>query len=135
MSRAEIDPLERMSIGAVVRQAAPLKIEVDAAATCCGGACLWFRGPRSVALESQEAFELGSTVRISIPKHDVLLASALLYGVPLGALLLGGLGGSAFGDLGCLAGALGALAAAVVATPRRWLEARLSRHLQVRLPQ
>lgn len=106
-----------------------LELEVEPATGCCGGACLWYRGPRRTRLPGGPDLEVGTLLKVAIRKRDLLLGSLLLYGSPLGALLLGGLLGSAWGDLGCLLGAAGGLTAALALAAR--LESRLTPRVEL----
>ena len=62
--------------------------------------------------------EVGSRLKVAIRKHDLLLGSLVLYGLPLGALLIGGLLGAVWGDLGSLLGASAAVAVALKSARR-----------------
>lgn len=105
----------------------------------CSGACLWYRVPRSerLTLRAIGVLPVGAAVAVTLPERYVLLGAALVYGLPLGALLAGAAGGAAlFGsDLAAAAGAAAALAVSlVVAAPlRRRLEKATLKRLAVRL--
>lgn len=104
----------------------------------CGGACLWYRLPPSeqLTLAARGAIPVGTTVAVTLPDRYVVAAAALVYGLPLAALLAGGVAAAAaYGtDLAAAAGAAGALLAALVAAAplRRRLERATLRRLAVR---
>jgi positive regulator of sigma E activity len=97
----------------------------------CNGACAWYRlsDTRLVTLATPLAPPVGTTVSVGIAERYLLLAALLVYGLPLVALIGGAMLGfaSAGTDLGTVAGAVTALAGAVVvARPlRRRLEATM----------
>ncbi len=105
----------------------------------CSGACLWHRVPHSerLTLRASGALPIGAAVAVTLPERYVLLGAALVYGLPLGALLAGGAAGAALlgSDLSAAGGAAAAFAASlVVAAPlRRRLERATLRRLAVRL--
>jgi positive regulator of sigma E activity len=90
--------------------------------------CTWRRLPESVQLRLPAAGRaaLGAHVLVALPERYVLLCALLLHGLPWGALLVGAAFGASTvpGDLGAIAGAVLAAAAAVSLTPllRRRLE-------------
>jgi positive regulator of sigma E activity len=126
----------------IVLASEPGRIDVELAPPprCegCNGACLWYRVPRSerLILSADSVFPVGSTVTVTLPDRYLLLGASLVYGVPLAALLAGGVLGSVLSgsDLGAAAGGALALAAAVLVAPalRRRLEAATVRKLAVR---
>jgi positive regulator of sigma E activity len=79
---------------------------------------------------------VGDQVVISLPQRYVLLGALLVHGLPLAALLGGALVGVATtgSDLGCLLGAVTAVALTVAATPglRRRIERMTLRQVVVR---
>lgn len=95
-------------------------LEFSSAKACagCAGTCLWKRlqAARLDRLPVSTALEPGARVTVSLPGQRVLLASILMYGAPLAAILAGAAIGS-WGtgtDLGTLAGAGIALAIVVL---------------------
>jgi positive regulator of sigma E activity len=117
-----------------------LDVELAAPPRCqgCDGACLWYRVPKSERLkfEPNAAIPVGATVTVTLPGRYLLLGAALVYGVPLAALLAGAVLGSTLGrsDLAAAAGAALALSVALLAAPvlRRTLEQATLRRLAVR---
>jgi positive regulator of sigma E activity len=104
----------------------------------CSGVCLWYRvSPRGeLTLAANGALPVGSSVAVTLPERYVLAGAALLYGLPLAALL-GGAAAAAFAfgsDLAAAAGAAAALVGALLAAAplRRRLELTMLRHLAVR---
>jgi len=87
------------------------------ACAACAGTCLWRRlsASRIERLQTGEAFEPGTEVTLELSERRVLLASMLLHGVPLVAILVGAAVGAAVTatDLGTLAGAAAGLALAL----------------------
>ena len=87
-------------------------------------------------MAADAGFPVGAAVTVTLPDRYLLLGASLVYGVPLLALLAGGvLGSVAFGsDLGAAGGAGAALALAVLVAPilRRRLEQNTVRKLTVR---
>jgi positive regulator of sigma E activity len=79
---------------------------------------------------------VGSTVTVTLPEPYLLLGAALVYGVPLAALLLGAAAAAAMfdSDLAAAAGAGLALLAALLAAARvrRRVEQATLRRLAVR---
>lgn len=116
-------------------------VEVEAPPRCkgCDGACLWYRLPGEQRLTVAVAgeFPLGARVAVTLPQRYLLLGAAVVYGVPLVALLAGGaIAASVFeSDWAAAAGAAGALAGAFVAVSslKRRLEQATLRRLAVRL--
>lgn len=104
----------------------------------CNGACLWYRVPRHerLTLAADDAFEVGAAVTVTLPDRYLLLGALLVYGVPLSALLAGGVLGSVLlgSDLGAAVGAGAALALALLVAPvlRRRIERNTVRKLAVR---
>jgi positive regulator of sigma E activity len=92
-----------------------------------------------LTLAADAAFPVGATVTVTLPDRYLLLGAALVYGVPLVALLVGGALGGVLGgsDLGAAAGAVAALVGAVLLAPalRRRLEQATVRKFAVRLAQ
>jgi sigma-E factor negative regulatory protein RseC len=89
-----------------------------------------------LTLAADTAFPVGAAVTVMLPDRYLLLGTLLVYGVPLAALLAGGVLGSVlFGsDLGAAAGGAAALALALLVAPilRRRIEATTLRNLCVR---
>jgi positive regulator of sigma E activity len=83
----------------------------------CAGSCLWRRLERARLdrLPTSQAFEPGTEVAVILPAKSVLVASLLLYGLPLTAILAGAAAGAAIAgsDAGALIGALAGLAVAI----------------------
>jgi len=104
----------------------------------CNGACLWYRVPshERLTLAAEATFPVGAAVAVTLPDRYLLLGASLVYGVPLAALLAGGVLGSVlFGsDLGAAAGGALALGGAMLVAPilRRRLEEITVRKLAVR---
>jgi sigma-E factor negative regulatory protein RseC len=115
-------------------------VELEPPPRCegCNGACLWYRVPRSerLTLAADTAFAVGAPVIVTLPDRLLLLGVLLVYGVPLVALLAGGVLGGALlqSDIGAVVGAVAALATAVLVAPvlRRRIEAATIRKLAVR---
>lgn len=88
----------------------------------CGGLCLWRRLPAETRehFRSPLALEVGEEVLVRFPLQGVLRATLLLHGLPLAALLGGGLAGAWLtgSDWGCLAGAVALVALVLATTPR-----------------
>lgn len=125
---------KRTSVGAIVRARTPdgrVELEIDSTKGCCGGACLWFPRSKRAWLSAGPDAEVGSLLNVTIRKRDLLLGSLVLYGLPLGALLIGGLLGAAWGDLGCLLGAGGAVTGALIFARR--FEALLAPRFDLRI--
>jgi sigma-E factor negative regulatory protein RseC len=84
---------------------------------------------------ASRAFAVGDRVVLTLPERYVLLASLLLYGLPLAALVLGAAVGGAFSgsDAGAALGAAAAVAVSLLAAPRlrRRLERRTLERLEV----
>ena len=94
--------------------------------------------PRSeqLTLAASGRIPVGAVVTVTLPDRYLLIGAALVYGLPLGALLAGAaFAAAAFGsDLAAAAGAATALLAALLAAAplRRRLERATLRHLAVR---
>jgi len=88
-----------------------------------------------LTLAASGTIPIGATVTVTLPDRYVLAAAALVYGLPLGALLVGGgIAAAIFGsDLAAAAGATVAAAAALLAASplRRRLERATLRRLAV----
>lgn len=102
-----------------------VELEFDGASRCagCAGLCAWRRAdaaPERLRMRSTLALAPGTPVRVTLPVDRVLTSALLLHGSPLAALLVGGAAGALLtgSDTGTLAGALAALAAAVLGTRR-----------------
>lgn len=117
----------RLTADAVVLAARPdgsvdLEFAPSAACAGCAGACLWKRlqAARLERLRPPFALTPGTAVTVELPVQRLLGASMLVHGLPLAAILAGAAAGSAIAgsDLGTLAGALLALAAAILAARR-----------------
>jgi positive regulator of sigma E activity len=100
----------------------------------CAGMCTWRRLPETVRLRLPVGGSagVGADVLVALPERYVLVSALLLHGLPWAALLVGGaLGAYAVpGDVGAIAGAVLACAAAVLLTPalrRRVEKATLER--------
>ena len=135
-------PHDCMTAGGVVcRSVVNGRVEVEFAALpqCrgCEGVCMWRRLSAVNRAEFATALrlEVGDQVSVSVPQRYVLFGSLLVYGLPMAALLGGGLVGVALtgSDLGCLLGAMAAVVLAVVATPglRRRIEKMTLRQITV----
>lgn len=104
----------------------------------CAGTCLWKRlqASRLDRLPVAGRFEPGTEVTVALSAQRVMLASILVHGVPLAAILFGAAAGSliAGSDLGALGGAAAALAIAIpgVGLLRRRVEAATLAGLVVR---
>ena len=83
----------------------------------CAGSCLWRRiqASRLTGIRVGEPLSRGTEVTVSLSNRRVLLASLLLHGMPLAAILVGAALGAAMigSDSGTLLGALTMLALAV----------------------
>jgi positive regulator of sigma E activity len=118
-----------------------IDLEFVPAAGCagCAGTCLWRRlqATRIEHLDAGGGFRPGARVSVALPERRVLLASLVVYGLPLIALLLGAAAGAAaFGtDLAVLAGAVAGVALALVASRPlgRRLERATLQRLEIRL--
>ncbi len=117
-----------------------LAVELEPPPRCkgCGGACLWYRAPprERLVLAADPAIPVGASVSVSLPDRYLLLGAALVYGLPLAALLAGAAVGSLLFDSD-VAAAVGAALALVAAWPaaavlRRPVERATLRHLAVR---
>ena len=117
-----------------------MAVEFAAPPRCkgCGGACLWYRVPPSeqLTLAASASIPVGATVAVTLPDRYLLLGAALVYGVPLAALLAGAAVTAAMfeADLAVAGGAALMLLAGVLvaSTLRRRLERATLRHLAVR---
>ncbi len=85
----------------------------------CGGACFWYRFPdkQHARLGARGDLPVGAKVSVAVPDRLLLLASMLVFGLPLLALLGGAAVGAALldSDLGAALGAVLGLFAAVLA--------------------
>jgi positive regulator of sigma E activity len=113
-----------------------IEIELAAPPRChgCHGACAWYEiasRPRRAVLATRRTFGVGAAVSLGLAGRYWVLAAAVVYGVPLAALLGGAvLGfGIAGTDLGTATGAAAGLTAA--ATLGRWLR-RYCEHVTLR---
>jgi sigma-E factor negative regulatory protein RseC len=98
-------------------------IEVELAAPrCegCSGLCAW-RMPRAerMTFATRDPLAVGDSVVVAVPDRYLLLASMLVYGLPLVGLLGGALVGLAAlaSDLGAAVGAAAGIVLAVLAAP------------------
>lgn len=104
----------------------------------CNGACFWYRrrSAETLSLPCESSLAVGAAVDVTLPERYLLLGAALIYGLPLVALLGGAVIGAAWwrSDLGAAAGAAVAAAGAALAVIvlRRWLEGALLARLAVR---
>lgn len=122
------------------REGDRIAVEVEAPPRCkgCDGACLWYRLPRpqQLTLVAGAECDVGTRVAVTLPPRYLLLGAAILYGVPLGALLAGGaIAAEVFeSDWAAAAGAALALtgAFAAVSSWRGRLEQATLRRLAVR---
>jgi positive regulator of sigma E activity len=84
----------------------------------CAGTCLWKRlqAARLDRLRVSGRLEPGTPVSVAMPGRQVLLASILLYGAPLFAILVGAVFGAIVSenDSGTLLGAVVALGIVIV---------------------
>jgi positive regulator of sigma E activity len=128
--------------GVVTRVAADGSVEVELAAPAgcrgCEGVCMWRRLPSTQRAVFATPLRLaaGDLVVVALPERYVLLASLLVHGLPLAALLAGALAGFAAtgADAGALVGGAAGIALGLLATPRlrRRLEGGTLRQLTVR---
>lgn len=94
-------------------------LEFSSARQCaaCAGTCLWKRlqAARLNRLPVSRGMEPGTRVSVALPGSRVLLASILLHGLPLLAILVGAAIGawSTGSDIGTLIGALLVLAVVI----------------------
>src|SRR5688572_14604093 len=117
-----------------------MAVEFAAPPRCkgCGGACLWYRVPPSeqLTLSAGTSIPVGAMVAVTLPDRYLLLGAALVYGVPLAALLAGAAAAAAWfeSDLAVAAGAALTLCAGVLIASsfRRRLERATLQHLAVR---
>jgi positive regulator of sigma E activity len=111
-----------------------LEFQVRACAACAG-TCLWRRlkSTRIEGLRAEQKLAPGAAVTVLLPERRVLLASVLLHGVPLVAILVGAALGAALtaSDGGTLLGAAIGLGVAIAAFGR--LGRRLERATLARL--
>jgi len=120
------------AIGVVtVVAAGRIEIELEPPPRCrgCNGACRWYgqRAARRLTVATRHVFAVGARVRVGVSDRELLRGAAIVYGLPLAALLGGTLLGFALwgSDLGTAAGAAAALAVMLLAA---WgLRARLER--------
>lgn len=117
----------RLTADAVVLATRPdgsvdLEFAPSPACAGCAGTCLWKRlqAARLERLRAPLALAPGTAVTVELPPQRLLVASLLVHGVPLAAILAGAAAGSliAGSDSGTLAGALLALGAAIAGTRR-----------------
>lgn len=117
----------RLTADAVVLATRPdgsidLEFAPSPACSGCAGTCLWKRlqAARLERLRAPSPLAPGTAVTVELPPERLLTASMLVHGLPLAAILTGAAAGSliAGSDLGTLAGALLALAVAILATGR-----------------
>jgi len=131
------DCLTAEAVVVAARDNGSVDLEFQPAAGCagCAGTCLWRRlqATRLERLRAVGHFDLGERVIVSLPERRVLMASMIVFGLPLAALLLGGATGAAWSgtDFGTLAGALAGLGLAIAAS--RPLGRRLERATLTRL--
>lgn len=128
--------------GVVCRSAADGYVEIEFAAQSqckgCEGMCMWRRLPlvNRAAFPTNLPLAVGDRVDVYVPQRYVLLGALLVHGLPLAALLAGGVIGALLTgtDLGCLAGAVIAVVATVLGTPglRRRIEKSTMRQIMVR---
>jgi positive regulator of sigma E activity len=119
--------------GTVTSVAASGRVEVEFAAPVgcrgCEGVCLWRRSPaiQRAIFDTPLPFAVGEPVVVTLPERYILLGALLVHGLPLAAILVGALAGVALtgSDFGALAGAVLAVAMALLAAPR--LRRRLER--------
>lgn len=121
--------------------AEPGRVEIEFATPVgcesCKGTCLWRRLPDTSRATFSTALSLtcGDSVSLSLPDRFLLEAAALVYGLPLAALLVGAALGAAVtgSDGGGLVGAVVGVALAMFAVPglRRRLEANTVKHLKL----
>ena len=94
-------------------------LEFSPAPQCgaCAGTCLWKRlqAARLDRLPVSRQFKPGTKVTVALPARRVMLASILLHGAPLAAILAGAAIGSVIAgtDFGTLVGALSVLGAVI----------------------
>jgi positive regulator of sigma E activity len=103
----------------------------------CAGTCLWRRlqATRIELMRAGKALAPGTEVTVALPESRVLLASLLLHGMPLAAILAGAAAGAALtaSDTGTLLGAVTGLAIAFLMFRRlgRRLERATLSQLQI----
>jgi positive regulator of sigma E activity len=89
-----------------------------------------------LTLAASTSIPVGATVAVTLPDRYLLLGAALVYGVPLAALLMGAVAAAAWfeSDLAVAAGAALTLFAGVLVASslRRRLERATLQHLAVR---
>lgn len=136
-----ISSTDCMTTTGVVISAGGGRVEVEFAAPVgcrsCNGTCMWRRvsSARRATFSTDLPLRRGDAVSLSLPDRFLLAAAALLYGLPLAALLAGAVLGFALmgSDLGGLLGAVVGVAAAATAVPglRRRLEGDTLGHLSI----
>jgi positive regulator of sigma E activity len=101
----------------------------------CNGACFWYRrrSTETLSLPCDSRLAVGTAVDVALPERFLLLGAAVVYGLPLGALLAGAVVGAVWwgSDVGAAAGA--ALAAAATTVAIVALRLRLERAVLARL--
>lgn len=115
-----------LTVDATVRAAGPdgFDVEADTSSRCagCAGTCLWSwrREAWAARVRSDLPLGVGDRVRVSLPADQLLASTLLLHGLPLAALLAGGTAGAIAtqSDVGCLVGAVAAVAAVLCFAPR-----------------
>jgi positive regulator of sigma E activity len=112
-----------------------LEFAPTAPCASCAGTCLWKRAQASrlERLANVDGLAPGTEVTVALHERWVLLASLLLHGIPLLAILLGSALGSLLvgGDAGTFAGAAVAVLVVIAAFGR--LRRRLERATLARL--
>ncbi len=114
-------------------------VEFIEAARCkgCDGSCTWFAvtKPKTLRLRVAHPLSVGQLVKVMLPSGVILVAAALVHGLPWAFLLLGALIGAYIGgsDLSCFVGAASGFAAALLLMPA-WqsrLEIAISKRFRV----
>lgn len=89
----------------------------------CGGQQLtqmFCSGPRSYRVDNTLGAEIGEQVTLGVKDGALRRSANLAYGLPVAALIIGAIAGSAVaGDLGAMLGAIGGLVAAFIFVIRR----------------
>jgi positive regulator of sigma E activity len=104
----------------------------------CEGLCMWRRLPATqrATLASRVPLTVGQRVVVTLPEHSLLAGAVLVYGVPLGALLLGAVAGAAItgSEVVAAAGAVLSVLAVLLVAPwlRRGVERLTLRSIDVR---